>query len=449
MVIFSILTLSFLWLFQVIFLKTYYEYVKTKEIVNIGNIILKYYKTENFKEILDKLSFNEEVCIDVVYSNYLTYSSNSLNRGCIGVDSSDLTNYKISFIQGGKDKKIYKLNNIKFDNKVIMYGIKLDDDHYVFINASLDAIRATTNILGSLLIYVTSIVLILSFIIAYYISKHITKPIIKLNDNVKKMSQGNYDVEFSSDSKIKEIDNLAITLNETKEVLSKTDTIRRELMANVSHDLKTPLTMIKAYAEVIRDLTYSNQEKTMDNLNVIIEETDRLNGLVNDILMLTKLEDNQEVLDIDKFDLNELIEMITLRFNYLKDTKKYEIIYKGTKKAIVKADKKKIEQVIYNLISNAINYIGRDKKIYVNLKRQKDTYLVEVIDHGKGIDDKEIKYVWDKYYKSDKTHNRDNNGTGLGLSIVKNIFIMHDIKYGIKSKKNEGTTFYFEIKKDN
>lgn len=186
MVIFSILTLSFLWLFQVIFLKTYYEYVKTKEIVNIGNIILKYYKTENFKEILDKLSFNEEVCIDVVYSNYLTYSSNSLNRGCIGVDSSDLTNYKISFIQGGKDKKIYKLNNIKFDNKVIMYGIKLDDDHYVFINASLDAIRATTNILGSLLIYVTSIVLILSFIIAYYISKHITKPIIKLNDNVKK-----------------------------------------------------------------------------------------------------------------------------------------------------------------------------------------------------------------------------------------------------------------------
>ena len=329
-----------------------------------------------------------------------------------------------------------------------MYGIKLDDDYFVIVNASLQPLNSTINILASQLIYVTIIVFALSFIMAYFISKHISKPIVKLNNTAKKMAKGNHNIEFITNSEIQELNSLAQTLNSANHELEKTDELRRELMANVSHDLKTPLTMIKAYAEMVRDLTYDNKEKRESNLNTIIEETDRLNLLVNDMLELSKMQSNIIDLKYEIFDLNEVIKTVVDRFSYLEETKNYKFVYTGIKNALVKADKLKIEQVIYNLISNATNYVLEDKTIIINLKDNSDTYLVEVIDHGKGIDKKDLNLIWDKYYRVDKKHKRNTIGTGLGLSIVKNIFIMHNLEYGVDSKKNSGTTFYFKIKKE-
>ena len=260
------------------------------------------------------------------------------------------------------------------------------------------------------------------------------------------MRKGNYEIVFKTDTNIKEINELSKTLNETTNELSKTENLRRELLANVSHDLKTPLTMIKAYAEMARDLNNKNVTKRTDNLNTIIEETDRLNLLVNDILELSKVQANVEKLNIEQFNLIDLISSIIKRYDYLKTTENYELIFNYDTNNIVRADKKRLEQVIYNLINNAINYTGADKKVYINVKNQNGGVRVEIRDTGKGISDEDLKFIWDKYYKVDKSYTREVHGTGIGLSIVKNILINHNFEYGVDTKKGSGTTFWFIIK---
>ena len=226
----------------------------------------------------------------------------------------------------------------------------------------------------------------------------------------------------------------------------KTDELRRDLMANVSHDLKTPLTMIKAYAEMIRDISYKDQDKMNEHLSIIVDETDRLTVLVNDILDLSRMQSNADSLSIEKFDLADDIKTIVNRYQIIKETEKYTINLDMPNSIMIKADKKKLNQVIYNLINNAINYTGDDKTVTVRVTRHKKYYLVEIIDTGKGIKESEIPYIWNKYYKNDKNHQRNVVSTGLGLSIVKEILELHDYEYGVKSVLKKGTTFYFKIK---
>ena len=446
LIIFSIIILCFLWFFQVLFLNSYYEWVKTKDMTKILNKIKINYKVEGFTEILDNITFDQGVCIEIMDGNKNTYSSNSHSRGCLMKNPIELNNIKDEFIKSGKESKNYRIRNLKFKNKTLLGAIKLDKDLYAFVNVSLQPLDSTIKILSSQLMYVTFIVLVLSFFIAFFISKKISNPISKITKQAKEMGKGNYDIVFDTDNDIEEINELSDTLNSARDTLSHTEELRRELMANVSHDLKTPLTMIKAYAEMVRDVTYNNKEKRTDNLNTIIDETDRLNILVNDILELSKIQSNVEELNIEEFDLNIMIKDIINRFNYLVEKEKYIFEYKEIENLIVKADKKKIEQVIYNLISNAINYVGKDKKIIIKVT-DKDVIKVEIIDHGKGIAKKDLNLIWDKYYKIDKNYKRNYVGTGLGLSIVKNILEKHNFNYGVKSTKGKGTTFYFEIKK--
>ena len=226
----------------------------------------------------------------------------------------------------------------------------------------------------------------------------------------------------------------------------KTDELRRDLMANVSHDLKTPLTMIKAYAEMIRDISYKDQEKMNEHLEIIVDETDRLTLLVNDILNLSKMQSNADTLKLETFDLAQEIKAIIKKYQIIKETEKYTINVDMPETIMIKADKKKLNQVIYNLVNNAINYTGDDKKVTIRVTKNKKYYLVEIIDTGKGIKSEEIPYIWNKYYKSDKKHQRNVVSTGLGLSIVKQILELHNFEYGVKSVLKKGSTFYFKIK---
>ena len=205
--------------------------------------------------------------------------------------------------------------------------------------------------------------------------------------------------------------------------------------------------MIKAYAEMERDLKIS-KEKHDSNMNIIIEEVDRLNILVNDILNLSKLESNMDTINKEEIDLTALINTILNRFKIFAWTKNYEFIFNYSEKLIIEADKQKLEQVIYNLIGNAINYTGADNKVFINIINNKKNIRVEIKDTGKGIKKEEIDKVWDKYYKTEKKYKRNTIGTGIGLSIVKNIFNLHNFKYGIESIENKGSTFWFEIPKN-
>ena len=291
------------------------------------------------------------------------------------------------------------------------------------------------------------LVIILSLIVSYFVSRKISSGVIKINREAKKLSKGNFDVKFDTDQPILELSELAETLEYTKDELSKTENLRRELLANVSHDLKTPLTMIKAYAEMVRDVTYKDDTKRTKDLNIIIEETDRLNVLVNDILELSKIQSGTQKLTIEQFDLEKFVKNIIKRYDIMSENKKYKFKVSINKNIIVSADRKRIEQVMYNLINNAINYTGDDKKIIISALELENTVRIEVKDTGKGIDKEELENIWDKYYKIDKTHSREQVGSGVGLSIVKNILINHNCNYGVESIKGNGTTFYFELPK--
>ena len=440
---FSIFILCFLWFFQIIFLNSYYKAYKTNELDKAASELRQSINLNQQK--IETIARKRDICIEI-YGNNL-YAATSSNKGCMEFGNK---NFKVkrNFINSGLLEQHYNLINSQYQNETLIYALKLDTDLYAFINASLEPLDSTITILSNQFIITTIIVLILSLIIGYLISKKLSKPITKISNEAKKLADGNFSANFKTDIDIYEINELADSLNYTKDELSKTESLKRDLMANVSHDLKTPLTMIKAYAEMVRDLTYNNKEKREENLNTIIEETDRLTLLVNDILDLSNAESGNATLKIENIDLIVLINQVIQRFKILEVQENYQFIFTHPKNTIIKADYKRIYQVIYNLINNAINYTGEEKKIYINIKENKNNYLVEIKDTGKGIKKEDLKHIWDKYYHSDKKHKRNNYGTGLGLSIVKNILQMHKYKYGVKSS-NKGSTFYFEIPKNN
>ena len=445
--LFSIVILILLWLFQSIFFNTFYRNQKINDVDIVVDKIKEKHNTKIFNDYINELAFEKSVCIEITSSNFdLLYSSAYFGKGCFsGLERT--YNYKSDFINKNYLEKTYEVTNQTFDNTTIVKAIKLNNSLYAFVNTSLEPVDGIVSLIKKELIVISLLILLLSFILAYFISRHISHPIKEISRDAKRLAKGDFDINFL-ESNILEIDELASTLNYTKDELSKTDELRRDLMANVSHDLKTPLTMIKAYAEMSVDLHNNNIKKRKEDMDTIINETDRLTNLVNDILSLSKLQSNIEELELEEFDLILLIEDILKRYRPLQELDNYKFKFRHDKdKILIKADKKQLEQVIYNLINNAINYTGEDKLVEIIIN-SKDNIKVEIKDTGMGIKDEDLPYIWDKYYKNKKRHKRNLVGTGLGLSIVKSILEKHNFKYGVNTKKDKGSSFYFIIPKE-
>ena len=441
--IFSLFILSFLWFFQVIFFNKYYEITKIQDTKTVAKKIKNNQSSNYLASIINKNSLEKEVCVEIVDSGGITlYRSAFRGKGCLQGQS-----YKALFITSGKSEGTYEIINQEYDTNSLVSALKLNNGTFAFVNSSLDPIESTVVILKNQLLVITIITILLAFTISYFISIHISKPIENISNEAKHLAKGNFNIDFAEND-ILEINELAKTLNYTKNELIKTDELRRDLMANVSHDLKTPLTMIKAYAEMSTDLHSDNKEKQKEDMKIIINETNRLTTLVNDILILSKMQSDIEELNIESFDLVELTNNILKSYSYLKELENYNFIFKHNKKKIIlEADKQKIEQAIYNLINNAINYTGNDNKIFITILDKNNIIRVEIKDTGKGIKKEDLPYIWDKYYKNKKKHKRNLIGTGLGLSIVKNILEKHNFNYGVTTKENKGTSFYFETEK--
>jgi len=445
LIIFSISLLLLLWVFQVLFLKLAYEKYQTNNIKDIVEKI-KTTEIEDLHIALENVAYSDDICIEVIDAYGVVYGYNTKQKGCeLGNNNQKINNRIKKFINSNRESDSAKVINSSLEVKALLYGIK-KDDNYIFLYSTLEDIDGASVILKNQLIYITIVAIIFAICISYFLSRKITGPILKITEQAKKLGAGKSDILFEKNG-IMEIDELADTLNHVEKDLARTDELRRDLMANVSHDLKTPLTMIKAYAEMIRDISYKDKKKMHENLDVIIAETDRLNILVNDILDLSKLQADAENLEIIEYDLVKEIKDIIKRYSIIKETEDYKFNIEMPKNAFIKADKNKLNQVIYNLINNAINYTGKDKIVTVKITDNKRHYLVEIIDTGKGIKESDIPYIWNKYFKNEKNHQRSVVGTGIGLSIVKEILEKHEFKYGVKSKKNEGTNFYFIINK--
>lgn len=332
-----------------------------------------------------------------------------------------------------------RIESVIYVNVVSIDG----SERILFVNAQLTPVDATVNTLRAELVWITVIMIVLSLGIALLISRKVSRSLIGLNASAKEMAGGNFDVHFDG-TDYREVAELSDTLNMTARELGKSERLRRELIANVSHDLRTPLTMIIAYAEVMRDLPGENSP---ENVQVVIDEAERLTNLVNDMLDISKLQAGVLKKNATIYNLTESIQSVFARYNKLKEQDGYKIDFSYDQMVMVEADEYKIFQVIYNLVNNAINYTGDDKQIWVRQIVREDGYVrIEVTDSGEGIAPEALPYVWDRYYKVDKTHKRAVMGTGLGLSIVKNILELHDARYGVESEVGKGSTFWFELK---
>ena len=214
---------------------------------------------------------------------------------------------------------------------------------------------------------------------------------------------------------------------------------------NGSVPKEKPLTMIRSYAEMIRDLSGDNPEKRNAHLQVIIDEANRMSRLVGDMATITAMQTKKMVLHKEASDLSAMTASILASYEILQEQEGYDFKFNAPKECFVYADADKIKQVIANLTGNAVKYCGEDKVIEVSIRRIGKVFRLEVSDHGPGIKPEELPHVWDRYYKTSTNYVRETSGTGLGLSIVKEILTLHGANYGVESKVGKGSTFWFEL----
>ncbi len=440
-----------MWLFQVVFLQKFYITMKTNDVKEATIKISQSYGTDGYEDTLNEIAKDYSVAIRIVsrYGLRDIYSNNDYMSGASIIHGyADISTY-VKSIQVNDGYFCQQIFSPSSNTETFLIGTAIYDkigdiDCYLLVNSSLAPVGSTVYILQKQLIIISIILLVISCILSYIISRRIAQPIDRITKSAKRLANGEYDIEFKGGNYLESVE-LADTLTYASKQISKVDKQQRDLIANVSHDLRTPLTMIKAYAEMIRDLSGNNPAKREEHLNIIIEETDRLSLLVNDMLDLSKLENGGISLSLVKFDIMTRLTEIIERYKGLSDKMGYHITFTPDTEAFVECDIVKIEQVIYNLINNAVNYTGDDKNVYIKQINEDGWVKITVTDTGQGISEEDLKLIFDKYYRAKMR--REVIGTGLGLSIVKAVLNKHKFPYGVQSKLGEGTTFWFKIKR--
>ena len=305
-----------------------------------------------------------------------------------------------------------------------------------------DIFNYQTNKMLILLIICTVIVLILACVCAYFASRYQTKRLKSFTVNAQRLAAGDYDIKFDGYG-YKEYEILAAALNDAKDTAVRSEKLQRDIIANVSHDIRTPLTIIRANAEMLRDMPL-DEKKRKRTAEAVMSETDRLTVLVNDILNYSRLQAGVIDFEFAPCDISNVAKTVVKQFDALKKRDGISISANVEKGVIVDCDKQRIEQVFYNLISNACNYCGDDRAVIVKLYTVDGRARVEVTDHGKGIAHDELDSVWDRYYRTAHAQ-RTAVGSGLGLSICKTILTAHSARFGVQSELGNGSTFWFEL----
>jgi len=448
---FAVIIMLLLWILQIAILGPNYRNSKKASLISIAQNIESLinnedYTVDSIKRTIDKLSFENktEVLIYETKNERYLYSSVSfltsiyINKVPLAIDETQLNQ---------DDPKIYPIQFEDLDIEMYIYSDVLNDGKYVLLLfTSFDPIDSTTIILTRQLIFVTVIILVLATLLSFIFSRKLSKPIDNIASSAKNIAYGNYDFEKIETGGFSELNQLSQALSYANKEISQVQNLRRELIANTSHDLRTPLTMIKAYAEMVRDLSGDNPQKREEHLNVIINESDRLSLLVGDLLELSKLESGKHELNISNISIVDCIQETLSKLDLLCEKENYVFDFNYTDYYIVSADRFRIMQVLYNLISNAVAHIGEDKTVIVKLfDINNDSCRVEITDHGVGIPKDELPDIWERYYRTSESHKRSQIGTGLGLSIVKNILTAHNASFGVFSTLGKGTTFYFDL----
>lgn len=487
------LLISILWIFQIVFLGDVYRSIKVKEVQSAAETVRREVRdgmvgAAAFENMISSLSASNQMCIDVLDVHGASVLSGKQST-CYSRTDSDGCFVHETYANPFVDSFYYLLrldflNRIRQSGEVYFNDSSVSDSRpdstglpdakkpvqaaedrpsvmlyveylessygnfYIVLNTKVTPVSATISTLRIELYIISAVFIIAAVVMALILSRTVSSPIIEINRAAGQLATGDYSTVFRGDG-YREIAELRDTLNYAATELSKVEGFRRELLANISHDLRTPLTMITGYAEVMRDLP---DENTPENVQVIIDEANRLTLLVNDLLDLSKLQSGTASLSLSVFSLTDCIRSINARYGKLKESDGYVIDFLYDREVFVCADYSKLQQVIYNLVNNAVSYTGDDKRVTISQQvMQTDSgarVRISVSDTGMGISKENLDYIWDRYFKENKTHRRAVVGTGLGLSIVKGVLRMHHANFGVDTSEDpvtHGSTFWFEL----
>lgn len=473
-ILFAAALMLTLWIVQIFLLNNFYGLMKTAQTQSVAKEIessFRHNDLSKFVNDVDTISNSYDMYIYIVsYDGTQTFFGPSADDFALAPGlSDDKSRMELASQIQALNENMIKNNgeaSMTFENedssqKILACGRVLNsvskDDMIAYIFSPLWPVSSTIKILTNQLLIVTIVSLILACAISFYLSMRITRPIKKMEHAAARLADGEYGIVFP-DGHYTELNNLSNTLTGASIELEKSDVMQKDLVANVSHDLRTPLTVIKSYAEMIRDISGNNPDKRNEHLQVIIDESDRLNNLVEDLLAVSRLQSGKLTLNRTDFDISEAAKSIVSMYRGMEnrydsnrdgvvddEDRQFHVTLSCKNNYTVNGDEEKIKQVIANLVSNAIKFCGDDGVVIVTIKRHGKFVKLSVTDHGMGIAPDEIEHIWDRYYRSSSNTVRATEGTGLGLSICKEILTLHKADFGVDSTPGRGTTFWFQL----
>lgn len=463
LVLFVLVVIGLLWVFQILLLDKIYSAIVQNTLFRSSETILHDIDDKDtLTETVQYISQEYEMCISVfrfdenktghsiadvhISSSCLLHNINddSLSAYYMRARKADDMIYVHRVALSGFVKPYHaKPSSSLPDSVIYTHAVKMADgsDAVIFLNCDMTPVSATVRTLTVMLVFISIITLTLAVALAYFIAWRVSAPIADVNREAKNLVNNTYDGKNVRRG-YREINELSETLTYAARELSKVDRMQKELIANISHDLRTPLTLIEGYAEMMRDIP---GEKSPENLQVVIDETKRLSTLVSDLLELSRFQTGKQTIYPAVFDLGEALRDTVSRVMKLYEPDGYRVVLKDVGGVYVNADKTRILQVLYNLIGNAVSYTGEDKTVTVDETISDGVVRISVTDSGEGISKEDLPLIWDRYYKVEGTHRRGVGGTGLGLSIVREILVLHGAKFGVSSEPGQGSTFWFEL----
>jgi two-component system, OmpR family, sensor histidine kinase BaeS len=304
---------------------------------------------------------------------------------------------------------------------------------------------ASVSFIGTLnrsFIIAAIVALIFGIIISIVISKQISKPLAKITETANEMRNGNLNVRVKNNVNTKEIIELSNSINYLAETLNNQEMLRKRLTSDMAHELRTPLTTLKTHVEAFMDGIW---EPTNERFEVFYEEIERLTKMVDNLRDIAKLEQTNIILNKSKTNISEELEKIIDTYKPLYIKGNFELTSSITPDIIGMIDIDKFKQIMNNLISNSYKCLNQNGKVTVTLKKENQNIIIKVIDNGIGIPEKDIPYIFERFYRSDISRNKNTGGSGIGLTIAKAFVESHDGKIYLESKINEGTTFTVEI----
>ena len=471
-VLFTAMIFIVLWLLQTVFLQSFYDAMVISNTRKAAEQIIAQSSSSDINDKIDRLAKENSLLIFIIsQDNDIYYASDSFNgmrkkdmRDDLSESTGQVTELKQKQKRHGGYRLLpetyYEFLTVLLSSESGLVEYRSDDiytcgsyiDYYgsydsdekavLYVSASIDAVGSSVNIISMQLVWVTILSVIAGFILSWFIAKRFAAPVDRLSEKARLLGENEYTSDFSKGF-CSELDELSDTLDKTNVKLLQAKDYQMELLANVSHDLRTPITMIKGYAEMIRDISWEDKEQSSQDLAIVIKEADRLTALVNEIMEYSELKTNDDRDELVPTDISRIAEKTADSFRQLY---KHEGIVVETdiqKNIIVNGSSSRLERAFYNLMDNAFRHTGESKKIVLKLSADDGIAKAEVTDFGNGIPESELELIWDRYYTSRK---RKGKGvSGLGLAIVKQITEMHGGKCSAISQTGKGSTFIIEL----